>query len=127
MMPASGLILCTTQTATTAPRFVSRRHDNFEHCRTTALSLASSTISFLDWAHRGSCQAAPLGGYRVGDHWLDLIHLEGFDRDCFAWRKWMSSLIVSENALVQHQMDSQPVTNEPVTNQPAAPCIRRVG
>src|SRR5262245_30774886 len=48
---------------------------------------------------------APLVGYRVIDHWLDLIHIEGFGRDCFAWRKRMSSLIVSGDALVQHQVD----------------------
>jgi hypothetical protein len=47
---------------------------------------------------------APLVGYRLSDGWIDLIHLEGFSRDCFAWRKRTSSLIVSEGALVQHQV-----------------------
>jgi hypothetical protein len=44
---------------------------------------------------------APLVGYRVGDGWVDLVHLEGFSRDCFAWRKRTSSLIVSQDTLVQ--------------------------
>jgi hypothetical protein len=29
---------------------------------------------------------APLVGYRVIDGYVDLIHIEGFSRDCFAWR-----------------------------------------
>jgi hypothetical protein len=36
----------------------------------------------------------PLVGHRVSDDWVDLIHIEGFSRDCFAWRKRISSLIV---------------------------------
>jgi hypothetical protein len=28
----------------------------------------------------------PLVGYRACDGWIDLIHIEGFSRDCFAWR-----------------------------------------
>ncbi|MGH3821686.1 MAG: hypothetical protein ACRDRA_02390, partial [Pseudonocardiaceae bacterium] len=42
---------------------------------------------------------APLVGYRISDGWVDLIHIEGFSRDCFAWRKRTSSLIVSQDAL----------------------------
>lgn len=37
---------------------------------------------------------APLVGYRLSDGWVDLVHIEGFSRDCFAWRKRTSSLIV---------------------------------
>lgn len=46
-----------------------------------------------------------LVGYRVGDGWVDLIHIEGFSCDCFAWRKRISSLIVSEDALVQRRVE----------------------
>lgn len=42
---------------------------------------------------------------RVCDGWVDLIHLEGFSRDCFAWRKRMSPLIVSPGVLVQRQVE----------------------
>ena len=28
----------------------------------------------------------PLRGNRVNGDWVDLIHIEGFSRDCFAWR-----------------------------------------
>jgi hypothetical protein len=67
----------------------------------------------LDHAKRGGFtfqRAAPgadgpLVGYRAGDNWVDLIHIEGFSRDCFAWRKRTSSLIVSEDALVQRRVD----------------------
>ncbi|MGH3821985.1 MAG: hypothetical protein ACRDRA_03970 [Pseudonocardiaceae bacterium] len=48
---------------------------------------------------------APLVGYRVGDGWAELIHIEGFSRNCFAWRKRTSSLIVSADALVQQQVE----------------------
>lgn len=47
----------------------------------------------------------PLVGHRVGDDWLDLIHIDGFSRDCFAWRKRSSSLIVSKDALVQRKVE----------------------
>ncbi|MGH3548821.1 MAG: hypothetical protein ACRDQU_12070 [Pseudonocardiaceae bacterium] len=46
----------------------------------------------------------PLVGHRVGDDWVDLIHIEGFSRDCFAWRKRTSSLIVSPGTLVQSRV-----------------------
>lgn len=48
---------------------------------------------------------APLVGYRVSDSWVDLVHLEGFSRDCFAWRKRTSSLIVSQDTLVQRRVE----------------------
>ncbi|MGH3697154.1 MAG: hypothetical protein ACRDRX_24760 [Pseudonocardiaceae bacterium] len=47
----------------------------------------------------------PLAGSRATSNWIDLIHIEGFSRDCFAWRERMSSLIVSEDALVQRRVE----------------------
>lgn len=47
----------------------------------------------------------PLAGHRVGDDWVDLIHIKGFSRDCFAWRKRIFSLIVSQDALVQRRVE----------------------
>ena len=63
---------------------------------------------------------APLVGYRVSDTYVDLIHIEGFSRDCFAWRKQVSSLIVSEDALVQRQVEggALKVLNEVVRWEP---------
>ena len=59
-------------------------------------------------------------GYRVGDDWIDLIHIEGFSRDCFAWRKRISSLIVSEDALMQRRVEGGAieVLNEALTWEP---------
>jgi hypothetical protein len=59
----------------------------------------------------------PLAGHRVGDGWVDLIHIEGFSRDCLAWRKRISSLIVSEDALVQRRVEGSAldVLNEVLT------------
>lgn len=48
---------------------------------------------------------APLVGHRVSDDWTDLIHIEGFSRDCFAWRQRTSSLFVSQRALMQRQVE----------------------
>ena len=59
----------------------------------------------------------PLEGHRVSSNWVDLIHIEGFSRDCFAWRKRISSLIVSGNGLVERQVDGSAldVLNEVLT------------
>ncbi|MGH3901989.1 MAG: hypothetical protein ACRDTA_27805 [Pseudonocardiaceae bacterium] len=46
----------------------------------------------------------PLVGYRVSGDWEDTIHLNGFSRDCFAWRKRTSSLIVPGDGLVERRV-----------------------
>ncbi len=51
----------------------------------------------------------PLVGHRISCEWVDLVHIEGFSRDCFAWRKRTSSLIVSEEALVQCRVEGSAV------------------
>jgi hypothetical protein len=59
----------------------------------------------------------PLVGNRVTDDWADLVHIEGFSRDCFAWRKRTSSLIVPGNGLVERRVDGSAldVLNEVLT------------
>ena len=52
----------------------------------------------------------PLVGHRINGECVDLVHLEGFSRDCFAWRQRASSLIVSGTALVQRQVDGGALT-----------------
>ncbi len=47
----------------------------------------------------------PLLGYRLSAGWLDLVHIEGFSRDCVAWRQRATSLIVSQDALVQRRVE----------------------
>lgn len=47
----------------------------------------------------------PLVGYRFRDDWVDMIHIEGFSRGCFAWRRRTSSLIVDNDALVQRTVE----------------------
>ncbi len=46
----------------------------------------------------------PLVGHRVTGDWADEIHLDGFSRGCFAYRKRISSLIIPENLLVQRRV-----------------------
>ncbi len=47
----------------------------------------------------------PLVGHRVSGNWVDTIHIDGFSRDCFAWRKRASSLIVFGEGLVERRVD----------------------
>jgi hypothetical protein len=48
---------------------------------------------------------APLVGYRSSDDWVDLIHSEGFSRDCFAWQQRICTLLVSPDTLVQRRVE----------------------
>ncbi|MCA1600097.1 MAG: hypothetical protein LC776_00145 [Acidobacteria bacterium] len=36
----------------------------------------------------------PLMGRRMGEEWVDFVYLEGFSRDCLAWRQRRSPLVV---------------------------------
>ena len=47
----------------------------------------------------------PLMGHRVIGDWADMIHIEGFRCNCFAWRQRTSALIVPGSALVQRQVE----------------------
>ncbi len=62
----------------------------------------------------------PLVGYRVSDDCVDMIHIEGFSRDCFAWRRRTSSLVVSPDALVQDWVEGSAlkVLSEVLTWEP---------
>ena len=59
----------------------------------------------------------PLVGHRVSEDWSDLIHLEGFSRNCFALRKRTSSLIVPGDGLIEHRVHGHAITvlNEVLT------------
>jgi hypothetical protein len=59
----------------------------------------------------------PVVGNRVTGDWVDLIHIEGFSRDCFAFRKRTSSLIVPGDGWVEHRVngDAMTVLNEVLT------------
>ena len=66
---------------------------------------------------------AALVGHRVSEDWIDLIRIEGFNRDCCAWREWTSSLIVSQDELghCQRRVEGSAVQvlNEVLTWDPA--------
>ena len=59
----------------------------------------------------------PLVGHRVSESWIDLIHLEGFSHDCFAWRKRKSLLILPGNSPIERQVNGHAidVLNEVLT------------
>lgn len=48
---------------------------------------------------------APLIGNRVSGDRVDLIHIEGFSSDCFAWRQRISSLIAPGCERVERQTE----------------------
>ncbi|MGH3882729.1 MAG: hypothetical protein ACRDSG_14080 [Pseudonocardiaceae bacterium] len=58
-----------------------------------------------------------LVGKRVTGDWVDAIHIDGFSRDCFAWRKRTSSLIVPDEGLVERRVhgSARDVLNEVLT------------
>ncbi|MGH3941914.1 MAG: hypothetical protein ACRDTG_25485 [Pseudonocardiaceae bacterium] len=62
-------------------------------------------------------QDGPLVGNRITGDWVDLVRIEGFSRDCFAWRKRTSPLIVPGDELVEHQVHGSVLTvlNEVLT------------
>lgn len=59
----------------------------------------------------------PLVGNRVSGDWVDIIHIEGFSRDCLALRQQTSPPIVPGDALVQRRVDGSAldVLNEVLT------------
>lgn len=62
----------------------------------------------LDGFHFERCapgEDAPLVGQRISGDKVDLIHIEGFSRDCFAWRHRISSLILPGRGLVERQAE----------------------
>jgi hypothetical protein len=79
--------------------------------------LDHATLGGFTFQRAAPGEDGPLVGHRASGDWVDLIHIEGFSRDCFAWRKRMSSLIVSEDALVQRQVEGSAlkVLNEVLT------------
>jgi hypothetical protein len=52
----------------------------------------------------------PLVGHRVSEDWLDVIRIGGFSRDCSAWRKRRSSLIVPGEGLVERRTQGHALT-----------------
>ncbi len=62
----------------------------------------------------------PLVGNRITGDWVDVIHIEGFSRECFAWRKRSWSLIVPGGGLVERRADGSAldVLNEVLTWEP---------
>jgi len=59
-------------------------------------------------------------GNRVSGDWVDLIHIEGFSHDCFAWRQRISSLIVPQGTLMERRVEGSAldVLNEVLTWKP---------
>lgn len=52
----------------------------------------------------GAGPDSPLLGHRVSGRWVDTIHLEGFSRDCMAWRQRRSLLVVPGDGIVERRV-----------------------
>jgi hypothetical protein len=52
-----------------------------------------------------SGEDGPVVGNRVTGDCVDVIHLEGFSRDCVAWRQRRSLLILPGGGVVQRRAD----------------------
>lgn len=73
--------------------------------------------SGFEFRRRASGADGPLVGHRVSGAWVDTIHIEGFSRDCFAFRKRRSSLIIPGDGLIERRIDGNAlnVLNEVLT------------
>jgi hypothetical protein len=65
---------------------------------------------------------APLVGERVGDDWIDIVHIAGFSRDCLAVRQRISSPIPGDggDGVVERRVEGSAldVLNEVLTWEP---------
>lgn len=68
----------------------------------------------------GLGEDAPLVGDRASGPWIDIIHIDGFSRDCVAWRTRTSPLIVPGSELVDRRVQGGALTvlNEVLTWEP---------
>lgn len=48
---------------------------------------------------------APLVGHRINGDRVDIIHIAGFSRDCFAVRQRTSPLIIPGNGLMERRVE----------------------
>ncbi|HEX2299804.1 MAG TPA: hypothetical protein VHH34_15035 [Pseudonocardiaceae bacterium] len=55
--------------------------------------LDAAKLSGFEFVRTAPGPDGPLLGRRTTDRWLDTIYLEGFSRDCHAWRQRRSPLI----------------------------------
>ncbi len=62
-------------------------------------------------------EEGPLVGHRISGDRVDLVVIEGFSRDCFAWRQRASPLIIPGSGQVERQVDGSAidVLNEVLT------------
>jgi hypothetical protein len=71
----------------------------------------------FDFRRTAPGEDAPLVGNRAGSGWIDVIHIAGFSRDCFARRQRTSPLIVPESELAERRVHGSAlrVLNEVLT------------
>jgi hypothetical protein len=63
----------------------------------------------LEFRRGSPGEDGPLVGHRISGDRVDLVLIEGFSRDCFAWRQRASSLIIPGNGVVERQVDGSAI------------------
>lgn len=82
--------------------------------------LDSLKLCGFEFLRSGPGEDGPLIGHRInGDH-VDLVLIEGFSRDCFAWRQRITSLIIPGSGQVERQIGGSAieVMNDVLTWEP---------
>jgi hypothetical protein len=69
------------------------------------------SLKLCGFEFRRGCpgEDASLVGHRISGNRIDLVLIEGFNRDCFAWRQRTTSLIVPGSGLVERQVDGSAI------------------
>ncbi|MGH3840936.1 MAG: hypothetical protein ACRDS0_05735 [Pseudonocardiaceae bacterium] len=69
------------------------------------------SLKLCGFEFRRGCpgEDGPLLGHRISGDRVDIVLIEGFSRDCFAWRQRRSSLIIPGSGLVERQVDGSAI------------------
>lgn len=67
--------------------------------------LDSLKLCGFEFSRSAPGEDGPLMGHRISGDRVDLVLIEGFSRNCFAWRQRASSLIIPGSGQVERQVD----------------------
>lgn len=71
--------------------------------------LDSLKLCGFDFRRDCSGEDGPLVGHRIRGDRVDLVLIEGFSRDCFAWRQRASALIIPGSGLVERRVEGSAI------------------
>ena len=71
--------------------------------------LDSLKLSSFEFRRGAPGEDGPLVGHRIRGDRVDLVLIEGFSRDCFAWRQRATPLIIPGSGLVERQVNGSAI------------------